>query len=380
MSGGYDVIVVGLGGMGSACCWQLARRGLRVLGLDAFGLGHRLGSSHGVNRIIRKPYYENPAYVPLVLRAYDLWRDLEAASGTPILHLTGGIDAGPEDSRTFLGAVEACRLHGLPHEILDTTALRGRFPAFDLPAGTMAVFSPDSGFVLSEVAISTHLCLAESLGATLRRPEPVLGWEPRGGGVTVTTGQGTYEAGALILAAGAWMADLVPGLRPIAVPERQVIGWFQPRQPELFRIGRFPVFTMKMPEGEFYGFPEFGLPGLKIGRHRHRHEATSPQAVDRNVTAADEAMLRDAIDRYLPLAGGRMLHAATCLYTNTPDEDFIIDRLPGRENVVLLSPCSGHGYKFCSVIGELAADLVTKGRTRLDIRFLSLDRFRDRAS
>jgi sarcosine oxidase len=375
MGASYDVIVVGLGGMGSACCWQLARRGLRVLGLDAFELGHTMGSSHGVNRIIRKPYYENPAYVPLVLRAYELWRDLEAASGEAILHVTGGIDAGPVDSKTFLGAVEACRIHDIAHEVLDGADLRARFPAFNLPAGTMAVFCPDSGFVLSELAIRTHLRLAESLGAHLHRPEAVLGWEPTVSGIAVTTGQGRYEAGHLVLAAGAWMADLVPQLRSVAVPERQVVGWFEPQVPELFQVGRFPVFTMKMPEGEFYGFPDFGLPGLKIGRHRHRHEATTPQTVDRIVHAADESMLRDAIRRYLPSADGPMCRAAACLYTNTPDEDFIIDRMPGHNNVVLLSPCSGHGYKFCSVVGELTADLVTEGRTALDIDFLSLGRF-----
>ena len=371
----YDVIVVGLGGMGSACAWQLARRGLRVLGLDRFDLGHTFGSSHGINRIIRKPYYENRSYVPLVLRAYELWRDLEVVSDERILHVTGGIDAGPADSRTFLGAVEACRTHRLVHEILDRDQLKRKFPAFELPAGTMAVFSPDSGFVLSERAIEVHLRLATELGAELHRCEQVVGWEPRASGVRVRTQLGSYDAKYLVISAGSWVSDLFPGLRSVAVPERQVVGWFEPKAPDQFQIGRFPVFTMKMAEGEFYGFPEFGRPGLKIGRHRHHHESTDPDEVEREIHASDEAVLRDAIDRYLPQASGPMKHAAVCLYTNTPDEDFIIDRMPGFPQVVLLSPCSGHGYKFCSVIGEIAADLVTRGESSLDIGFLNLGRF-----
>ena len=371
----YDVIVVGLGGMGSSCAFQLARRGLRVLGLDRFSPGHVLGSSHGINRIIRKPYYENSLYVPLVLRAYELLRDLEKLSGTKILHVTGGIDAGPSDSRTFLGAAEACRIHGLAHEILDRDQLNKKFGAFELPAGTMAVYSPDSGFVLSEQAIDVHLKLASEFGAELHHGEPVMGWEPTAAGVRVRTRVGSYDGRHLVMAARSWVGGLVPGLRSIAVPERQVVGWFEPKAPDLFKIGNFPVFTMKTDQGEFYGFPEYGRPGLKIGRHRHHHESTDPDVVDREIHASDEAMLRDAIHRYLPRASGPMTHAAVCLYTNTPDEDFLIDRLPDCPQVVLLSPCSGHGYKFCSVVGEIAADLVTSGESRLDIGFLSLGRF-----
>jgi sarcosine oxidase len=370
----YDVIVIGQGGMGSAAAYHLARRGRRVLGLERYTIGHELGSSHGINRIIRRPYYEHGGYVPLVSRAYELWRDLELASGERLLHITGGLDIGRENSQTVAGALAACRRHALPYEILDSASLAARFGAFRLPPDLCAVYQSDGGFVLSEAAILAHVRLAKAHGADIREREAVLDWSAHAGCVRVVTDRNIYEADKVIIAAGAWIADLAPILRGVAVPERQVIGWFAPLAPALFEVGRFPVFTMSVDEGDFYGFPQFGRPGFKFARHHHLNEATSPQTVDREANSRDEALLRIPLERYFPDGAGPAIQLTTCLYTNTPDEHFIVDRHPDHHQVLLLSPCSGHGYKFCPVIGEIAADLIINGTTTQDIDFLRLHR------
>lgn len=374
----FDAIVVGVGGMGSAACWHLARRGLRVLGLERFDVPHAMGSSHGVTRIIRLPYYEDPAYVPLLRRAYELWRELEAASGERLLVTTGSIDAGPEDGAIFNGALASARLHGLPHEALAGAEVNARWPGYRLPAAHRAVFQPEGGFVLSERAIVAHAEAAMAAGADLRARERVLGWEarPGGEGVAVTTDKGRHEAGRLVLAAGAWMADLAPPLEGLAVPERQVLAWLRPRRRELFAPARFPVFNLEVEEGRFYGLPEWEVPGFKLGRYHHREERGAPDAIRRGPDAEDERLLRAFAERYFPDGAGATMALRDCLFTNTPDEHFVLDRHPAFPQVVLASPCSGHGYKFCSVVGEIVADLATgDGATRHDIGFLRLGRF-----
>ncbi len=370
----YDVIVLGIGGMGSAACWQLARRGQRVLGLERFDIPHAMGSSHGANRIIRLAYFEDPAYVPLLRRAYANWREAESRFGERLLFVTGSVDAGPEDSRIVAGAVEACRIHDLPHELLSARDLNARFPGYALPAGHLALLQPEGGFVASERAIVAHVALAQAEGAEIRAREPALSWEPVAGGVRVRTARGTYEAGRLVLTAGAWMQDLVPALAGRAVPERQVLGWFQPAMPDAFALGRFPVFNALFDEGHFYGFPVWGLPGFKIGLYHHLRETGPADAIDREVHPRDEAVLREAVRRYFPHADGPTMALRSCLFTNTPDEHFVIDTLPDCPEVVVASPCSGHGYKFCSVVGEILADLATTGRTGFDISLFGLGR------
>lgn len=367
MPGPYDVIVLGIGGMGSAACWHLARRGQRVLGLERFDIPHAMGSSHGVNRIIRLAYFEDPSYVPLLRRAYENWREAETRFGEQLLHVTGSIDAGPDDSRVVQGALTACELHNLPHEVLDAAALNARFPGYLLPAGHAAVLQREGGFVASERAIVAHVALAQAEGADIRARERVLSWEPAGDGVRVRTERSTYEAGRLVLAAGAWMQDLVPALAGRAVPERQVLGWFQPRDPAAYTPATFPVFNALFEEGHFYGFPAWGQPGFKLGRYHHLNETGPAETIDREVHARDEAALRIALSRYFPKADGPTMTLRSCLFTNTPDEHFVLDTLPGLPQVVVASPCSGHGYKFCSVIGEILADLATDGETRFGI-------------
>lgn len=371
----YDVIVIGVGGMGSAACWHLARRGVRVLGLERFDIPHAMGSSHGFNRIIRLAYFEDPSYVPLLRRAYENWRELEGRFGEQLLFITGSIDAGPAGSTMVEGSLAACRAHDLPHRVLTGRELHELAPGYELPATHRAVLQPDGGFVSAERAIVAHVGLAQAAGAEIRAREPVLGWEPTAAGVRVTTERGTYEAGRLVLSAGAWMGEFVPALRTVAVPERQVLGWFQPTEPALFAPERFPVFNMEVEEGKFYGFPVWHVPGFKIGRWHHLGEAGPADALSREAGPRDEEALRPCMRRYFPKADGATMALRACFFTNTPDEHFVIDTLPDLPQVVVASPCSGHGYKFCSVVGEILADLATTGRSGFDLRLHALSRF-----
>lgn len=372
----HDVIVAGLGAMGSAAAMQLARRGLKVLGLERFDIPHAMGSSHGINRIIRLAYFEHPAYVPLLRRAYELWRETEALAGEQLLHVTGGIDAGPPDGRVVAGSLLACRTHGLVHEVMDAAGTARRFPGYRLPDGHVAVFQPDAGFVMSERAIVAHAGLAMAAGADLRAREPLVSWEATpGGGVRVTTTKGRYEAGRLILSTGAWIADHVPALAGLAVPERQVLGWFRPKVPAHFTPDRFPVSIVETRFGSCYQFPVFGVPGFKIGLYNHLKEQGPADSLSREPTPRDEAALRAVMGEAFPDADGPVMALRTCLFTNTPDEHFVIDTLPGHPQVIVASPCSGHGFKFASVIGEILADMAEGVAQRNDLGLFRLDRF-----
>jgi sarcosine oxidase len=374
----YDAIVVGIGGMGSATTWQLARRGCRVLGLEAFDIPNAMGSSHGITRIIRLPYYESPAYVPLLKRAYELWGEIEAATDTRLLHITGSIDASNESAPLFQGALHAARLHDLDHEILSGSDVNRRFPGYQLPDDFLALFQPMGGFIASERAIVAHVKAAQDHGAEVHARERVTGWKahPGGEGVVVTTDHGRYEAASLVLTAGAWMGQLVTLLETKAIPERQVLAWLQPHYRELFSPDRFPVFNIQVEEGRYYGLPVFDVPGFKFGRYHHMGESGSVDSIKRDADQRDESLLRAFAQRYFPKGCGPTMGLRTCLFTNAPDEHFIIDLHPEHKQVVLASPCSGHGYKFCSVIGEILANLAMYRRhTGHDIAFLGLSRF-----
>ncbi len=371
----YDAIVVGVGGMGSATAWQLAQRGKRVLGLEQFDIPHASGSSHGINRIIRLAYYEDPSYVPLLKRAYELWRALETACGEHLLHITGSIDASEPDGLVFTGALESCKLHDLSHEVLTSAELTKRFPGYQLPDDYLALYQEDGGFLLSERCIVQHAEEAMKLGAEIHGREEVLDWTSSENGIAVRTTRGTYETDKLIFTAGAWMGRLLDDLAPLLQPERQVLAWLQPLEPDLFMPESFPVFNLTVPEGRYYGFPVYGNPGFKIGRYHHLEETIDPAEPLRAPDESDEEILRAYVSRYAPAANGPTLALRTCIFTNTPDEHFIIDTLPDDERVIVASPCSGHGYKFCSVIGEILADLAIDGSTRHDISLFRLDRF-----
>jgi sarcosine oxidase len=369
-----DVIVVGLGAMGSAAAWQLARRGRRVLGFDRYSPPHTLGSTHGRSRIIREAYFEHPGYVPLLRRAYECWAQLEEESGRVLLRKTGGLMAGPEDGVLFTGARRSAVEHGLPHEVLTAAEIRRRFPGFTPPDDTVGVLEPRAGMLWPEGCVEAALELARRRGAELRTDEPITSWRADGDGIAVTSATGTRRAQRLILSAGPWMPALIGTLgRPLRV-ERQLFHWFEAaRNPELFRPDRCPVAVWEYaPDRIFATQPDAG-DGLKAGIH-HEGETTDPDHVRREPTAEDESAMRVLVERFMPDAAGRLREARVCLYTNTPDHHFLIDVHPDHPQVILASPCSGHGFKFASVIGEILADLATEGRSRFDLTPFALSR------
>jgi sarcosine oxidase len=371
----YDVVVLGIGGMGSAAAYQLARRGSRVLGLEQFDIPHDRGSSHGQTRIIRLAYWENPSYVPLARRAFELWRELEHLSGERLLQVTGSLDIGRPESDVVAGSIRSCREHHLPHQVLTAAELSRRYPAYQFPDEYQAVLQSDGGFLLAERCVVAHVTMAQAAGAEIRAREHVVNWEAMAGGVLIQTNRETYQADHLVICAGAWAGHVLPDLAPLAVPERQMMMWLQPNRPDLFQPGRFPVFVADIGGGIYYGLPVFGVPGFKFGLHHHRRQITNPDDLDRSFSADEEAMLRAVVRRYLPDGNGPTMAAKACLYTNSPDSHFIIDRHPTIPRVTIATGFSGHGFKFCSVVGEILADLVEHGDTRHDISHFRLGRF-----
>ena len=359
--------------MGSAAACALARRGQRVLGLEQFSIPHELGSSAGSTRIFRFAYFEDASYVPLMRLSFDLWRELEHDFGETLLTITGGLDMGLPSGRVVRGAKAACGAHGLTHDVLGAGEVARRYPAWKVPASFEGVFQPDAGFLRADRGNLAHATVARRLGADIHENEPVRRWKAVGDRVEVETDRGRYEAGALLLAAGAWTAKLIARLEPLAVPERQVVGWFKTPGPE-FAPSRFPVFILDCPEmGNFYGFPDPGEEGFKLGKFRHLRQDVDPDTIDRRVTPEDEAILT-RFGRYLAKPMGASVGFKTCMFVNSPDEHFIIDVLPEHKNVVVAAGFSGHGYKFCAGIGEILADLAMRGETAHDTHLFRLSR------
>jgi sarcosine oxidase len=367
----FDVIVCGLGAMGSAAVFHLARSGLRVLGLDRFSPPHTQGSTHGQTRIIREAYFEHPSYVPLVQRAYELWADLEQLANQKLFLQTGGVMIGPPDGVVVSGAKRSAIEHRLAWEYLSAAEVRRRFPAMHVPEDMVAVFEPRAGVLYPELCVETHLTLARQLGAAIHVNEPIVQWQANNGRVRVVTAANEFEAGQLVFSAGAWVQSLLPELRLPFKVERQVMFWLETKG-DLFGPDRCPIFIGEHePHRFFYGFPDLGQ-GFKIARH-HEGLIVDPNAVPREVSEADIEPMREIVERIFPEANGRLRESAVCLYTNTPDEHFLIDFHPDHRNVLVVSPCSGHGFKFSSAIGEAVSDLLTHGKSRHD---LSLFRWR----
>ncbi len=397
MDKSYDVIVAGLGAMGSAAAYHLARRGLRVLGFDRFQPPHQLGSSHGLTRIIREAYFEHPSYVPLVQRAYELWADLEKESGRRLLLQTGGFMIGPPDGALVSGARRSAEKHHLRHEILSAAELRRRAPIFEPDENMIAVWEPRAGILFPEIAVQTHLDLAAKHGASLKFNEPVLQWAANGDGIRVSTSAGAYTAARLMLAAGTWMDSLVsqrqggdhgnkhttqssrsPGFPQLNLPlsvERQVLFWFEARsQADQFQPVRCPVHIWEYAaERFFYGFPDLG-DGIKAAVH-HEGQPANPEDIRREAGENEIQVMRSILRRFIPAAEGRLKSSSVCLYTNTPDQHFVFDFHPMHPGVLIASPCSGHGFKFSSVIGELAAMLLTGQQPSSDLSLFKIDRF-----
>src|SRR5947207_5478750 len=367
-----DVIVAGLGAHGSSAAYRLAARGASVLGFDRFARGHTLGSSGGLSRIIRLSYYEHADYVPLLRRAWVLGRDLERESGETLLTQTGGLYAGDPNGELVAGALKSARTHQLEHEVLDAAALRKRYPLFEWPDGWQGVFEPQAGWLAPERIIETHLRLAEENGATLRFDEPVERWESTHDGIRVPTATGTFDAKQLVIAAGAWESQLAPSLAGELSVERSGLPLFEPTA-ERDAFARLPIYIVDDTDRIFYGFPYIEGQGVKVAG-LHFGDRADPDTVDRTASGRDEERVREWLRRRMPLANGKRRDAKVCMYTNTPDANFIVDRLAGHPSVVVASACSGHGFKFSSVIGEILADLVLDGETRHPIGFLSADR------
>lgn len=370
--GRHDVIVLGLGSMGSAAAHQLAARGLSVLGLERFWAAHDQGSGHGETRIVRQSYYEGPAYVPLLRRAYEGWRALEEASGRSIMTLCGGLYVGDPESKILTGARLAAETHHLPHEVLDAAQIRERFPAMDPADHALGLYEANAGYVRPEETILANLDLAARHGATLRYDEPVRTWRTTpGGGVEVTTDHGTYGADRLVVAAGAWAPGLLADLGLDLRVERQVVCWFTPDLDAVpYPHWRdLPVYIEETDSNrDIYGFPMVDGPagGLKLAFFNTFARA-DPDAVDRTVTEVETEAVRARARQLFPHLTGPLVKALTCLYTTSPDHDFVVGALPDRPQVTVASVCSGHGFKFVPVIGEILADLVTTGATAHDI-------------
>jgi sarcosine oxidase len=370
----YDVIIAGLGAMGSSAAFHLASRRLRVLGIDRFRPPHTFGSSHGATRIIREAYFEDPAYVPLVQRAYELWHELENASGRKLLLETGGLMIGPESGALVRGARRSAEQHHLPHQLLSAEQLREEFPALRVSDNEVAVREPRAGILFPERCVQTHLELAARNGADLQFENPILQWEPFRGGVRVNTTKGTFTGNKLLLTLGPWLGSLTPGLNlPLRV-ERQVRFWFDPTDhAQRFAPERFPIFIWENFPGQyFYGFPDLG-DGLKMAVH-HQGETTSPDDVRREVSASEINEGTSLLRRHLPSAAGALRSSAVCLYTNTPDEHFLMDYYPACAQTLIVSPCSGHGFKFSAVIGEIAAAMLGGETPRFDLNLFRLGR------
>jgi sarcosine oxidase len=376
MDGGtFDAIVVGLGGMGSATLFELARRGRRVLGLEQFIPGHDQGSSHGQTRIIRRAYYEHPAYVPLVRRAYERWYDLEQRQGVHLLTTCPCLSIGPPDGELVPGVRRSADEHGLEIQTLRSEELRRRFPMFRFGDGFAAVLELTAGFLYVEECVKAHVREAERLGALVHAGEPVTSWRANSSAVEVVTGKGAYTAASLVLTAGPWAGALLAQYGARLTVMRQVPLWFGTRDDRLFRRDVFPIFIAETPNGDFYGLPAIDSAGVKVARHYGAPELAGPDAIERTVTDADEAPVRRFVREHIPAVDGPRRRASVCIYTLTPDRHFVIDRHPDHANVAVAAGFSGHGFKFSSVVGEILADLVDTGTTPLPIDLFRIGRF-----
>jgi len=354
--------------MGSATAFECARRGLDVIGFDRFIPPHAFGSSHGDSRIIREAYFENPLYVPMVQRALELWRELERLSATALMEQTGGLMIGAPGGVLVDGARRSAQMHGLQYSMLSARDICSRFPVLTPEHGMVAVWEPRAGVLTPEACVTAHLDQARRSGVILRFEEPVENWHAGNGHVTVFTGLGEYRARQLIICAGAWVDSLLPGMRVPFRIERQVLHWFEPAgDADSFTPTRCPIHLWQF-DGDrfFYGFPDRGA-GVKVAFH-HGGETTTLNGLRRDVAVSEVDEARAAVRRFVPAADGRLLNSVVCLYTNTPDEHFWIDRHPEQPNVLVASPCSGHGFKFAPVIGEILADLVEGRQVRFDLR------------
>ena len=379
----FDCIVVGTGGVGSAACDHLARRGARVLGLDRFPPGHDRGSSHGDTRIIRQAYFEHPDYVPMLLRAYELWQDLSLRTGKKLYHEVGIIEVGPPSGIVISGVLEAARAHGLPLERVSNAEAATRFPGLSIPDDMEVLFERRAGYLRVEECVVAHCEEAVKNGAVLQHGEVVRRWAPDGRGVRVETDQRTYRAQSLILTAGAWAGQLLGDLGLALEVLRMPLVWYATRGDGYREENGFPTFLFETAAGRFYGFPQIDGHGIKIARHtdtrsaghtKQREVVADPLALDRSLRPGDREPVEAFLAAHCPQVRSECVRHAVCMYTMTPDEHFAVGLHPDYPAVALAAGLSGHGFKFTGVLGEALADLVLEGQTSLPIGFLGLER------
>jgi sarcosine oxidase len=372
----YDVVVVGLGAMGSAALYALAQRGRRVIGIDRFEPGHHLGSSYGESRIIRMAYYEDPSYVPLLRLAYEAWERLERHTGEHILTITGILEAGIEGSALVEGSLRSARQHDIPHEVLLPGQVNKRFPAFSIPPDWHCVFQPDAGILRPEKAINLFVKSASELGATVALGTRVKRVLPIGEHVEVHLESGeTIEAGSAVLAVGPWIQELVPELGSKMRLTRQPLMWFEPLIKQWVRPPSMPVFFFHTPDDLIYGFPDFQGSGVKAGLHSSCGELRTADEIRAEVSDEEKVHLKRIMGRFIPAAAGRVRQTHVCIYTRSTDEHFVLGLHPSASQIVLASPCSGHGFKFASIFGEILADLAMRRATDKPIDFFRPNRF-----
>jgi sarcosine oxidase len=379
MSKVFDVIVIGLGAMGASACYHLAARGHRVLGLEQHHLAHDRGSSHGETRLIRKSYFENPDYVPLLCRAFDLWDALQAECGETLFERNGLVTFGrPGQSRVYEGTLASGRLHEIPLERLKRDEALRRWPIYRPPEGFAALYEPGAGFLYAEKSVLAHAGQARRYGAILRENEPVLDFHVENGRAHVRTTQARYSAARLIVAGGGWSARLLSALGLPLKLRKMTLGWFSAAKQHAAEIGT-PGFVFDLDEDFYYGFPQIDGESVKTAGHRRFETLEEPEDKDAQPPAPERMeALRGFVRDCLPYATDKPLRFSNCIYTMTPDEDFVIDRHPGAPELVFAAGFSGHGFKFASVVGEILADLAIDGATRHPIGFLSASRFRPR--
>lgn len=368
----YDLIIIGSGSVGAAAGYYASRAGLSVLMIDAHLPPHTDGSHHGDTRLIRHAYGEGEKYVPLVLRAQTLWDELATLSGEDIFEKAGVINLGPAHSPFLANVEQSARQFGLNIERLDSQALMARWPEIRVPEDYVGLFEPASGVLRSELAVKAWVELAREAGSAQLFNCPVTSVSHHAEGVTIETADGSYTAKRLVVSAGTWVTKLLPDL-PIQ-PVRKVFAWYQ-ADGRYSRKNNFPAFTGELPNGDqYYGFPAEDN-ALKIGKHNGGHVIDSPeQRKPFGAVATDGSEAFNFLRNVLP-GIGCCLHGAACTYDNSPDEDFIIDTLPGHDSTLVISGLSGHGFKFASVLGEIAADFAQDKTPAFDLSPFSLTRF-----
>lgn len=371
----YDVIVLGLGGMGSAAMYHLAKCGARVCGIERHGIAHDRGSSHGMSRIIRKAYFEHPDYIPLLERAYALWEKLEEESGQELFIKSGLILSGVPESLLMRGLKACYAAYELPHRTFDAATARAEFPQFTLPDDHIVYYDPLAGYVSPEACIEQLVTLAQQQGADLLIHEDALAWRAEGSSVTVSTNQREISAGALVLTAGPWAAASLAELGVTLTVLRKVQLWYDSPEIDRYRSGEIPCFYIDADYGSFYGFPAFTELGIKVAEHTGGSPVDDPDHLNRGLEPEDETGVLRLLSDTFPSMQPRRTHFSACMYSMTPDHHFIIDKHPYHDNVIVAAGFSGHGFKFASVVGEILADLAVDGTTMHSINFFRLDRF-----